>query len=373
MSKTIPKEVLGEIFSFIPESEIKKLLAKKDIPDILLLDYPIKLSREVCARFKIKEFDILMKNQNIDRNELLQCVSFRGLIDKVKILLREPKVDPSADYNAALNNAAKGNHINVFKLLLSNKRVKDIDFDIFELLIEIEDDIEDYIISLLHSNKIDRDLDAMFEIIIEFLLPGAFDRGYFKLIRALLDPKILSEIGYSNIEEGRIRMLLGRNDSYEDSYQRYTFGGDDEEIEPKDEMHDRMIHAIKNNYIGIIKLYLESEEGKTMLTYYNSNMKKQYALTAVEYGNLEIFKLLVSNEEIRSADVGFYLYLALEYNRMDILNMILKGGFSPQEKDDRVIAFAYMKGMNKIVRILMKYYGATSPGSMVDIIKKRLK
>ena len=110
-----------------------------------------------------------------------------------------------------------------------------------------------------------------------------------------------------------------------------------------------------------------------MLTYYDSQIKKQYALVALQNGNLEIFKLLMSNETIRSTDVGFYLYLALEHNRIDIFNAILKRGFSPQEKDDRVIAFAYMKGMNSVIRILMKYYKKFRPGSMVDIIKKKLK
>ena len=53
--------------------------------------------------------------------------------------------------------------------------------------------------------------------------------------------------------------------------------------------------------------------------------------------------------------------------------MVLERGFSPQEKDEIVISLAHMKGMNSVVRNLLKYYKNFRPGSIVDIIVKRLK
>ena len=114
-----PSEILGAIFSYIPEEQIGDIiLSSKNIPNVLLLNYPLDVVKE-CSRFKDEDFTLLMKNQTIDRNKLLQCVSYRGLINKVKILLRNPK----ADLLEALFKAAAGGHVNVAKLLLSDKRM----------------------------------------------------------------------------------------------------------------------------------------------------------------------------------------------------------------------------------------------------------
>ena len=110
-----------------------------------------------------------------------------------------------------------------------------------------------------------------------------------------------------------------------------------------------------------------------MLTYYDEDILGYYIPIAINNKNWDMVKLLLSNKTIRSADVGSNLYLALEYDRMDIFKIILDGGFSPQKKDDRLVALAYIKSMGiTFVNNLLKYYKNYDPGSIVDIINKRL-
>ncbi len=89
-------DVTGNIMRFLPEKvmvEVSKY--KKEYPKQNLLSYPFDLSDvERCQAFSNSDFDVLIKNQNIDRQDLFQCVVMRGLTDKIKILLKDPKVDP---------------------------------------------------------------------------------------------------------------------------------------------------------------------------------------------------------------------------------------------------------------------------------------
>jgi ankyrin repeat protein len=45
-----------------------------------------------------------------------------GYVEVVKLLLNEPRVDPSADDNCAIRLASKNGHFEVVKLLLNDPR-----------------------------------------------------------------------------------------------------------------------------------------------------------------------------------------------------------------------------------------------------------
>ncbi len=407
-----PSEILGAIFSYIPEKQIGEiLLSSKNIPDVLLLNYPLDLVKE-CSRFRDEDFNILMKNQTIDRNELLQCVSYRGLINKVKILLRNPK----ADLSKALFKAVEGGHANVTKLLLSDKKMDEMNFYVFsemfsEALLKAAAEgyvnvvklllsdkkmykmnsndlgdilsiggkkMEDIVVSLLYNDKLLPTIIDPFDLSV-----FAFEVGSAKTLRALLDPKIRHKITWGTREEDekqfRIKILLGDLDGNETQESDYYFNDDPEsdfvnekEI-IKNNMNFNMRIAVEKNYMEIVKFYLSTKEGQTMLTYYDEDVLGYYIPTAIKNKNWDMVKLLVSNKTIRSASAGSNLHLALEYDRMDIFKIILDGGFSPQKKDDRVVALAYIKSMGiTFVNNLLKYYKNYKPGSIVDIINKRL-
>lgn len=366
-----PSEILGAIFSYIPEKQIGDIiLSSKNIPDVLLLNYPLDVVKE-CSRFRDEDFDILMKNQTIDRNELLQCVSYRGLINKVKIILRKPK----ADLLKALKKAAEGGRVNVAKLLIS-KMDKMNSNDLGDILSIGGKKMEDIVVFLLYNDKLLPVIYNPYD-----LSSHAFAAGSAKTLRALLDPKIRHKmhlhIGMEDEKKFRIEMLIGNLHGDEerelDYYFTYFHRHEDERMIVKDTMDFYMRIAIEKNHTEIVKFYLSTKEGKKMLTYYNKVLIVYYIPAAINNKNWDMVKLLLSNKTIRSVDVGLYLYLALECDRMDIFKIILDGGFSPQKKDDRLVALAYIKGMGiAFVNNLLKYYKNYNPGSIVDIISKRL-
>ena len=77
----------------------------------------------VCNTFSNSDFDYLLMNQNLDRRNLFLCLVNRGMVDKVRILLQDKRVDPSAGGNKAIISASTNGYINVVKELLKDKRV----------------------------------------------------------------------------------------------------------------------------------------------------------------------------------------------------------------------------------------------------------
>ena len=117
-------DVLGGVMRFLPEKEMVKVSKVTKKPRQSLLSYPFDLSDvKRCQAFADSDFDILMKNQNLNRLALFECVVRRGLVDKVKILLKDSKVDPSDDNNYAIRLASQGGHLEVVKVLLKDERV----------------------------------------------------------------------------------------------------------------------------------------------------------------------------------------------------------------------------------------------------------
>ena len=118
-------DVMGSIMGFLPEKtmvEVSKY--KKEYSNQNLLSYPFDLSDvERCQAFTDSDFDVLMKNQSLDRQSLFKCVVERGLIYKVKILLRDDRVDPGADDNHAIRVASRYGHLKMVRKLLKDSRV----------------------------------------------------------------------------------------------------------------------------------------------------------------------------------------------------------------------------------------------------------
>ena len=117
-------DVLGGVMRFLPEKEMVKVSKVTKKPRQSLLSYPFDLSKEkVCQAFSNSDFNVLMKNQNLDRQGLFECVVRRGLADKVKILLKDSKVDPRMDKNYAIRVASELGHLRVVKELMDDERV----------------------------------------------------------------------------------------------------------------------------------------------------------------------------------------------------------------------------------------------------------
>ena len=122
MIKYIP-EVYGTVFKFLTQAQLIKIVKEKDkgsstLADISLLYYPWDLNWRVCRALSKSDIDILIKNEGIDRQELFNCCVEKGLLDKVKILLKDDKVDASGQNNKAILDASNHGYHEIVRLLL---------------------------------------------------------------------------------------------------------------------------------------------------------------------------------------------------------------------------------------------------------------
>ena len=62
-------------------------------------------------------------NPSVNNNFAIQYASGNDILEVVKLLLSDPRVDPSDYNNAAIRSASKNDHIEIVKLLLFDPRV----------------------------------------------------------------------------------------------------------------------------------------------------------------------------------------------------------------------------------------------------------
>ena len=158
-SKYISEDVINTLFQFIPSSFKQNIITSSHIyPNIELLSGIFDLDDiQICNSFSEDNFKILIKNTYLDRQKLFNCVVNRGLIEYVKILLKDNRkekiIDPSANNNYAIRRASGNGHLEVVKLLLNDKRVNpsDVNNETFKLSFKLGY-IDIVRVLLTHSN-----------------------------------------------------------------------------------------------------------------------------------------------------------------------------------------------------------------------------
>ncbi len=183
-------DVMGNIMKFMPEKTMVKISKVTKDPEQSLLSYPFDLSdRERCQAFSDLDFDSLMKNQNLDRRNLFKCVVRRGLLDKVKILLKDSKINPSDGDNTAIVLASGYGRIEVVKELLkdsrvdpganNNKAIRDAIYNSF-----VRGDISNrhlaVVKELLKDKRVDPTIDN------NMIIKWASEEGYLDIVKELL-------------------------------------------------------------------------------------------------------------------------------------------------------------------------------------------
>ena len=120
-------DVLGNILRFLPQKEmIKMSRISKPMPKLSLLNYQFDMKdKNTCLAFENEDFNILIKNTNLNRDDLFRCAVERNLVWIVKILLADPKVDPIANYNNAIRLSSGKGYLEVVKELLKWRGPKD--------------------------------------------------------------------------------------------------------------------------------------------------------------------------------------------------------------------------------------------------------
>ncbi len=120
----LPRDVLGRITQFTKGETAKIAITRSQYAQTVLLHRYFDLSKDdVCHTFTDANFNVLMKNESLDRQALFQCVVKRGLVNKIKILMQDKRVNPAAKDNETIITAVQNNHLDVINVLLADKRV----------------------------------------------------------------------------------------------------------------------------------------------------------------------------------------------------------------------------------------------------------
>ena len=101
---------------------------------------------------------LLLTDQRVDpsdlNNEAIRLASFSGHIEVVKFLLADQRVDPSDNDNWAIQRASKNGHLDVVKLLLADQRVDPSARNNYAILFASKNCHQEVLRLLLGSDKI---------------------------------------------------------------------------------------------------------------------------------------------------------------------------------------------------------------------------
>jgi len=275
MSNFIPSDVISSILQYLPPKTKPKVLTSSYIlPKLNLLTDILNLDdKEVCFSFKEDDFKILIRNTNLDRQKLFNCVIRRNLIEYVEILLKVgptdlipnlKRVNPADRENYAIILASQKGHTEVVRLLLKvGPRVNSADRD--NLAIQI-----------------------------------ASQNGHTEVVKVLLmDPRVNPDVNYNLAinkasENGRsevVKVLL-----------------EDKRVNPADLDNYAIRWASQNGHTKVVKLLLKDKR-------VNPADRDNYAIhRAFENGYLEVVRLLANHPSIKTP----------KKEDLEVLNIVLK-------------------------------------------------
>jgi len=154
------QDILTTVLQFLPNKYKSKVLTSSQIlPKLDLLVDNIDLNDRVfCDSFSEEDFNILIKNTNLNKQNFFNCVIRRGLIKYIKILLQDPRVNPADHYNLAIRLSSLSGRTEVVKLLLQDTRVNPTDQNNKAIILASENGHTEVVKLLLHDRKSSRSI-----------------------------------------------------------------------------------------------------------------------------------------------------------------------------------------------------------------------
>ncbi len=283
-------DVVGNIMRFLPEKEMVKVSKlEKKYPERSLLSYPFDLDSEKrCQAFLDSDFDILMKNQNLDRLGLFQCIIKRGLVDKVKILLKDRRVDPRSEDNKAIRIASQNGHLGVVKELLKDSRVDPSAEDNKAIQMASENGHLKVVKELLKDSRVDPGGDN------NWAIHFASENGHLGVVKELLkdprvDPRDADAIVWASnnghtlvvrelLKDSRVDPSGGSNYVIRIASQNGHLSLvkellKDERVDPSADDNQAIEKASKNGHLEVVKLLLKDERVYNSLS---KHLKNKY-------------------------------------------------------------------------------------------------
>ena len=181
-----------EVFSSVGSWKIMRnnvLKFKKDFYEMIKLNYV-----EIVAGLIKEGFD-----SSHNDNYAIQLASRNGHLEVVKLLLQDPRVDPSAKNNYAIRWTSRKSRLEVVKLLLQDPRVDPSVDNNYAIGYASENGHSEVVKLLLQDPRVDPSDDDNYAILL------ASDNGHSEVVKLLLqDERVknsLSEIRLANYQK----------------------------------------------------------------------------------------------------------------------------------------------------------------------------
>ncbi len=152
-TKTTPRKDLIDYFSKQPPEVLRLMLLKLNVKEIDNVCHTNKYFKEkVCTDY----FWGLYIDKNLeDVNQAFMWAIRNRHIQLIKVLLTNPKVDPTANNNWAIRKASENGHLKVVKLLLTNPKVDPSAYDNYAIRFASENGHLKVVEFLLTQLKVD--------------------------------------------------------------------------------------------------------------------------------------------------------------------------------------------------------------------------
>ena len=161
------------IFEYYLSHSTRELNEMPDfIGDVIQLVYSKRLDPSFDGTFLVKYvivnnhvslLKVLLLNKKTNLDDCIEIAIQNGRLEMVKILLKDPRVDPSGDNNYSIRRASKNGHLEIVKLLLQDPRVDPSDRNNYSIKVASENG-HIKIVRLLFRNKRVRNKMSNYEI-----------------------------------------------------------------------------------------------------------------------------------------------------------------------------------------------------------------
>jgi hypothetical protein len=300
------KNVLIYEYKDMPKLELfpkKFYLWKDDDLEYFIYDYLIIVYIKAGNFKKVK---LLLNDKRVDpsagfNEPIIQAVR-NNSIDIVKLLLNDKRVDPGDRDNEAIIRAVKNNSIGIVKLLLTDKRVDPGARDNKAIIKAVKKNMIDIVKLLLNDNRVN---------------PGARD-----------NEAINTAVRFNRVDI--VKLLLN-----------------DKRVDPTDENNVIIFIAVKFNRVDIVKLLLNDKRADPTVD--DNNL----IFIAVEKNHIKILKLLLNDPRVDPSDRNNRAIIqAVRNNNIEALELLVN--------DTRInitnqliqhLKLKYSYNINKILRI----------------------
>ena len=152
--------------------------------DLMNINWKSKFN-DAVNKSHLEIVKLLLSDKRVDpcanKNFAIRCASQIGHTEVVKLLLQDKRVDPSDVNNYAIRHASQNGHTEVVKLLLQDKRVDPCDFNNFAIQSASENGHTEGVKLLLADKRVDP--SAQYNCAIKY----AIYNGNTKIVKLLKD------------------------------------------------------------------------------------------------------------------------------------------------------------------------------------------